>query len=216
MKPGALKSIGEVLEAMKDLNWRNLMDDRKLKVRHPLSNSQLVTDAFASKVQTLTVRSQMMQRNDSDATRYRTALETLQLAENEANELIEQVKAAIAEHAKKCEILKKDTEVAKASRSQDSRAADKGNAYDRDLSPISDADSEDHDLPKTPAGQEHGNKRRALQQRLRECYVTLHKVKFLQGDVYHVLGQSNSADEDAAYAAADDIRKSLLRSKCSH
>lgn len=46
MKPGALKSMGEVLEAMKDQNWRNLMDDRKLKVCLRVSNSQLTTDAF--------------------------------------------------------------------------------------------------------------------------------------------------------------------------
>ena len=32
MKPGALKSIGDVLDAMRDQNWRNLMDDRKSKV----------------------------------------------------------------------------------------------------------------------------------------------------------------------------------------
>lgn len=165
----------------------------------------------------MTVRSQMMRENDSDPTRYRTALNTLQLAENEANELIEQIKVAIAEHAEKGEVLKKDAEAARASRNQDPHQdTEKGKAYERDSSLTSDADDEDNDLPKTPAGQEHGNKRRALQQRLREGYVTLHKVKFLQGDVYNVLGQSNSADEDAAYAAADDIRKSLLRSKCPH
>ena len=33
---------------------------------------------------------------------------------------------------------------------------------------------------------------------LREGYVILRKVKFLQGDVYHILGQT-SADEDVAY-----------------
>lgn len=160
----------------------------------------------------------MMQRNDDDATRYRIALETLQLAEKEADELIAHIKAAIADHAEEGEVLKKDAEAARESRKQDSHEDadpnDKGKAAERDFSPTSDADSEDHDLPKTPAGQEHGNKRRALQQRLREGYVTLHKVKFLQGDVYHVLGQSHSADEDAAYAAADDMRKSLLQSKC--
>lgn len=90
----------------------------------------------------------------------------------------------------------------------------KGKAIERDESepPSSDEDAEDYDLPKTPAGQEHGIKRRALQQRLRESNVTLHRVKFLQGDVYHVLGGSHSAAEDAAYAAAEEIRRSLLRS----
>ena len=47
----------------------------------------------------------------------------------------------------------------------------------------------------------------------RESRVTLHRVKFLQGDVYHVLGGSNAAAEDAAYAAAEDIRRGLLKSE---
>ena len=37
---------------------------------------------------------------------------------------------------------------------------------------------------------------------LREGYVILHKVKVLQGDIYHVLVQT-SADEDVVYAAVD-------------
>ena len=39
---------------------------------------------------------------------------------------------------------------------------------------------------------------------LQEGYVILHKVKFLQGDVYHILGQT-SADEDVAYAVVDAL-----------
>ena len=37
---------------------------------------------------------------------------------------------------------------------------------------------------------------------LQEGYVILHKVKFLQGDVYHILEQT-SADEDVVYVAVD-------------
>ena len=37
---------------------------------------------------------------------------------------------------------------------------------------------------------------------LQEGYVILHKVKVLQGDIYHVLVQT-SADEDVVYAAVD-------------
>ena len=36
----------------------------------------------------------------------------------------------------------------------------------------------------------------------REGDVILRKVKFLQGDIYHILGQT-SADKDVAYAAVD-------------
>lgn len=42
-----------------------------------------------------------------------------------------------------------------------------------------DIDSQDDDLPHNPAGDEHRVKRRALQQRLRECYITHHRVVFL-------------------------------------
>jgi E3 ubiquitin-protein ligase SHPRH len=34
-KPGVLKTMGEVLEGMKDQNWRNVMDDRRNKARSP-------------------------------------------------------------------------------------------------------------------------------------------------------------------------------------
>lgn len=34
-KPGVLKTMGEVLEAMKDQNCRNVMDDRRNKARSP-------------------------------------------------------------------------------------------------------------------------------------------------------------------------------------
>lgn len=38
-KPGVLKTMGEVLEGMKDQNWRNVMDDRCSKARSDLNSS---------------------------------------------------------------------------------------------------------------------------------------------------------------------------------
>lgn len=73
-------------------------------------------------------------------------------------------------------------------------------------------DGEDDDLPHDAAGEEHRNKKRALQQRLRECQIVMHKVHFLKGDVYHVLRENHSNDESAAYAAAEDLRRILLKS----
>ena len=32
-KPGVLKTMGQVLEGMKDQNWRNIVDDRRNKAR---------------------------------------------------------------------------------------------------------------------------------------------------------------------------------------
>lgn len=142
------------------------------------------------------------------------------LAEKEAGKLIAKVERAIMEHNEKGEILKKAADALKepTNLEQDAVAIDvidkgKGRALERDLSPDSEADSEDHDLPRTPAGQEHGVKTRALRQRLRESRVVLHRVKFLQGDVYHVLGKTHSDAEDKAYAAAEEIRRDLLKSK---
>ena len=82
---------------------------------------------------------------------------------------------------------------------------------DLDLDSDDDEDVEDRGLPKTPAGDDHRVKRIALLARLRECLIVLHRVKFLQGDVYHVLGSSYSEKEDAAYADAENLRKDLLK-----
>ena len=94
------------------------------------------------------------------------------------------------------------------------RFSDDGNDEDEDedegIEHDSEVDPEEKDLPKTPAGEEHRIKRRAIKQRLREGQLVLHRVKFLQGDVFHVLGKS--ADEDTAYQAAETLRHGLLKS----
>ncbi|KAG1773736.1 SNF2 family N-terminal domain-containing protein [Suillus placidus] len=203
-KPGALKSIGDVLEAMRDQNWRNFMDDRK------------------AKVQTLVRFAQLQQHNEQNLDRYQRALGYLITAEQEANEIIDDIKTTIAEHQVKGEAMKNEARALRESRQQDLpdlSKTDKGKGK-RAMSPLTDVDEdiddvedvEDRGLPKTPAGEEHSIKRRALQQRLRECLIVLHRVKFLQGDVYHVLGASQSDKEDASYAAAETLRKNLLKS----
>ncbi|KIK38243.1 hypothetical protein CY34DRAFT_402958 [Suillus luteus UH-Slu-Lm8-n1] len=203
-KPGALKSIGDVLEAMRDQNWRNFMDDRK------------------AKVQTLVRFAQLQQHNEQNLDRYKRALDSLLMAEQEANEIIDDIKTTTAEHQVKGEALKNEARALREFRQQDLSdlsKTDKGKGK-RAMSPLADADEdiddiedvEDRGLPKTPAGEEHSIKRRALQQRLRECLIVLHRVKFLQGDVYHVLGASQSDKEDASYAAAETLRKNLLKS----
>ena len=66
-------------------------------------------------------------------------------------------------------------------------------------------------MPKTPAGKQHKAQRGALKSRLREARLTLHRIKFLLGDVYHVLGGVHSTSEDAAYEVAEQIRRDLLK-----
>jgi E3 ubiquitin-protein ligase SHPRH len=87
---------------------------------------------------------------------------------------------------------------------------DKGKGKAREVSevPSERVDVEDADLPHSLVGEDHRKKRGALQLRLRECRLTLHRAKFLQGDIYHILG--SSAEEDAAYSAAEKIRQNLL------
>ncbi|OCH83870.1 hypothetical protein OBBRIDRAFT_786844 [Obba rivulosa] len=202
-KPGVLKTIGDVLEGMRDQNRRNLLED------------------WRNKVQAMTIVAQLQQHDESDPLRYRHALDTLLAAEKEASQLIAYVKAAMAEHAEKGKALKEEAAkhnnaLEHGGESHVSQNGDtKGKGKDREEredTPMSDlTDLDDEDLPKDPAGEEHAVKRRALQHRLRECRITLHKVLFLKGDVYHVLGESYAEDENAAYAAAEDLRRVLLK-----
>lgn len=178
-------------------------------------------------VQTLVRFAQLQQHNEQNLDRYKRALDSLIMAEQEANEIIDDIKTTIAEHQVKGEALKNEARALREFRQQDLpdlSKTDKGKGK-RAMSPLADVDEdiddiddiedvEDRGLPKTPAGEEHSIKRRALQQRLRECLIVLHRVKFLQGDVYHVLGASQSDKEDASYAAAETLRKNLL--KCGH
>ncbi|THH28194.1 hypothetical protein EUX98_g5996 [Antrodiella citrinella] len=191
-KPGVLKSIGEVLEDMREKNWRNMMED------------------WRNKVQVLTTMAQLKQQDQDDMTKYRTALTILLLADKEANNAIATVQAAIKEHNAAGQLLK--TQAAEArDASEGAHDKGKGRAYERDDSPLTET-SEDNDLPKNAIGEEHANKKRALQSRLRECQISLHKVHFLKGDVYHALGESYAKAENEAYAAAEDLRRLLLSS----
>lgn len=170
---------------------------------------------------------QLKQHDNADHTRYQRASETLLDAEKEANALVKEMEAVIAEHRAKGEVLK-----AAAAELRDGRGLDgparsnreeespkgKGKQREVSLSLSSDDgsdDGEDANLPRTSAGKEHKDKRSALQQRLRESRVVLHRVKFLQGDVYHVLGAAYADQENAAYEAAESIRRALLKSKCN-
>jgi E3 ubiquitin-protein ligase SHPRH len=161
---------------MKDQNWRSLLDDRHQKVQ--------ILVRFAG----------LQQRDEADRTRYQHALETLLVAEQEIKQIIEDVKAAIAEHATIGEALKQEALASRNARQKsvapasDDNSADKGKGKAQDDDEASDVD--DNDLPRTLAGEEHASKRRALQLRLREYKVTLHKVKFLQ-----VSGHTTSTQE---------------------
>ena len=161
--------------------------------------------------------------------RYQSALETLDLAEKDTQKHLEEIQMTLAEHDAKGKEIKAEAARLRQVRAQalspDVTVTQKGKGKERERFSNDESEDEDEDegtehdgevdpeekdLPKTPAGEEHRIKRRAIKQRLREGQLVLHRVKFLQGDVYHVLGKS--AEEDAAYQAAETLRHELLKS----
>ncbi|KAH9476541.1 putative ATP-dependent helicase [Psilocybe cubensis] len=199
-KPGALKTIDAVLQSMRDQNWKNLMEDWKAKIQLMIRYAQL------------------QQKDDTVPNHQQNALRTLVLVEEDTNKHLEEIKDALTKHDAKGKILIEEAAQLRQQREVSAEAGEpnekgKGKARDsadgREDDGGEDEDPEEKGLPKTPAGEEHRVKRRTLKSRLREGYVLLHRVKFLQGDVYHVLGRSN--DEDAAYQAAEQLRRQLLK-----
>jgi len=144
---------------------------------------------------------QLQYRDEGDGNRVRHALQTLLQAEKEALGLAEEIKTALDKH--------KVAQVA-----PEASSADKGKGKQRALSedPQDDMTSNsDEGVGSSAVSEERRRKRGALQSRFRECRLTLHRVKFFQGDMYHCLGEKDAAAEDAAYEAAGEIRRELLR-----
>lgn len=159
---------------------------------------------------------QLQQHVANDFIRYQLALQTLKDAEKQANELINEIKTAMDEHLAAGEVLKKEARRLSAkARVTSTSTVDKGKGKERAVSEVpstsEDEDSEVEGLPRNPAGEDHATRSGALQHRLREIRLLLHKVKFLQGDVYHILGEAYSSAEAEAYDAAEAIRRDLLK-----
>lgn len=146
----------------------------------------------------------MENRDEHDEGRFRRALSTLLEAEREASAMTQEVQSALDLHMSK-------GSKAEGSATDEAHARFDKKGKQRQVSePLTDLESsDDEDHLGSPAGEEHGKKRGALQNRLRECRIALHRTKFLQGDMYHALGQTES--EDAAYDAAEKIRRDLLK-----
>lgn len=166
---------------------------------------------------------QIMQHDSSIDQRPQKCLEILLRAEKEGDEIIADVLSAIAKHDAKGVELKAEAASLRVARGEkqhfrrnvrDDHECIQGirpHMADDDYSIDDDGESDDSGLPKTPAGEEHLHNSRSLQQRLRDCYLTLHRVKFLQGDMYHWMGESKVAEEATSYKAADEIRSKILK-----
>ena len=168
----------------------------------------------------MAIATQIMQHNPRLDHPEEMCLEILLQAEKEADSIISEVLSNIAGHDVEWEKLTREAAALRATRRR-IQAARQHRGHDDEgeerqkyhRSSIDDDDdvSDSEGLPKTVAGEEHAHKSRALQQRLRECYLTLHRVKFLQGDVYNWIGESKAVEEAAAYEAAGGIRSKLLK-----
>ena len=155
----------------------------------------------------MTQLAQFKQRDESDPNRYQLALDTLLLAEAEATDIINVINTAIAQHDELGKVLKQQA-------ATNRNGGDTFDApRDKDRKTSNSEDGEDDGIPQTAAGEEYRNKKLALRQRFRECQISMHKVQFIKGDIYHVLGRRYTDEENAAYAAAEDLRRVLLRSK---
>ncbi|KAK2460408.1 hypothetical protein APHAL10511_007573 [Amanita phalloides] len=201
-KPGTVKTMADVLNALRDANWRNVMEDWK------------------SKILLLVRLAQLQQHVADDFNRYHRALGTLQEAEKQVNDLIGEINVAMDEHRAKGELLKKEAAArreysARQANDASTSAMGKGKGKEREVSLVpsdkEEEDLEDKGLPRNPMGDEHATRRRALQHRLREIKLVLHKVKFLQGDMSHMLGEVYYPAETLAYDAAEAIRRDLLK-----
>jgi E3 ubiquitin-protein ligase SHPRH len=160
-------------------------------------------------------RAQLFQQIETDAERYTRALGLLELAEEEIQTLMSDIRVELAAHDALGEKLRQETA---------STTVAEGWAMDTDQTgtstvqqePIGDVNDNilgpRDDLPKTPAGDAHRVRRQALSNRLRDCQLCLHRVKFFKGNVAHGINPG-CALETQSYDAADSIRKNVLKSE---
>lgn len=162
-------------------------------------------------------RAQLIQHQDVDERRYQFALQTLHDAEKATLEWMRELETALNDHeanGKEPEIkagaIGQTDHLDPASPENDpaKNSSDKGKGKDLERNREGSVmDSNDTD----PAREEHEVKKRTIQSRLRECRLTYHRIKFLLGDVYHVLGESHANEEKTAYEVAEEIRRILLK-----
>ena len=163
----------------------------------------------------MTTSAQLQQHQEANEFRYRSALDVLLAAEKAACQLTDEITAALVEHTEKGGRLKAEAARLREERGQTSAAEPNtaGKGKERAASEFSSPydDDDEQDLPRNLAGEEHSSKMLALQLRLREARISLHKVYFLKGDVYHVLGDVYTDAENESYAKAEELRRLLLK-----
>jgi E3 ubiquitin-protein ligase SHPRH len=170
-----------------------------------------MTEYELLQIQIVVKNARLLQHDEKDKNRHQHARDKLQEAETDVRKLIKELEDVLADHDLKGKALKAELghRQAKSDTKGKGRMLTDANDSEYDDDDDDEGDEEELGVPKTPAGDEYRVKRRAIKQRLREGFLLLHKVKFLQGDVYHVLGKS--PEEDAAYQVAEELRHRLLK-----
>ncbi|GLB44340.1 putative SNF2 family N-terminal domain [Lyophyllum shimeji] len=206
-KPGRVKTIGDVLQNMREANWRTMMDDHRAKVHALIRIAQLQA------------------QDENDPQRFQHALATLQEAEREARALVDEAKGALDRYmaarrrerkGKKAlqgppdEVPAGDVVLEKGKGKQ--RAVSEETVeYESDVEEDESEDEVEAVKGKRKMGEERGQRKGALRNRLRECRIALHRAKFLQGDMYHSLGAEFAEQENMAYREAEEMRRGLLK-----
>ena len=153
----------------------------------------------------------LQSKNEQDHHRHRIGLESIITVEKEADKYLAELHAALEAHDAQGRALRDEAEQLPAG---EDLPEPKGKGKERARLPDEEEDEEDPDdldMPKTPAGEEHQHKRRALKQRIREASLVIHQIQILKGDAYHVLAKQK--EEDEAYALAEKIRRGLLNGR---
>ncbi|KAF7309597.1 SNF2 family helicase [Mycena indigotica] len=155
-----------------------------------------VIDDCKSKIQSLIRTAQLQQQGVGDNC-YQVSLETLILAENESTQLLQEIDSSIAVH----EAILLDSDYSNKG---------KGKARESSVSATRSTDTKEDEIGLQTNFQDHRSRKTALKNRRREAQLIMHRVKFLQGDVYHMLGEGHGVSENAAYEAAESLRQVLL------
>ena len=170
----------------------------------------------------MTLQAQLVQQDSNNRNRYREAIDVLLAAEKEGDKLIADVLETAKAHAKEGERLRAEVRAARRQGStgaqrtgtaNDGKGKGKETRKETSASPDIDFAADEDDLPRNAIGEAYKGKLIAINSRLREARISLHKVKFLQGDVYHVLGATYEAEENTAYASAEELRRVLMKSE---
>ncbi|KIY69814.1 hypothetical protein CYLTODRAFT_420375 [Cylindrobasidium torrendii FP15055 ss-10] len=180
-KTKKLKTIEEVLQDVQEQNWREVME------------------TWNAQINSKTRLAQLKQQNMDNNRRHQEALDSLLATEKDCTELIAAVEEAIEAHKKVCDEYKANKQ---------SRRDAQGEDVDDDSD---DDEDRDEDGKKSGLPKSYTTKQGALSNRLRDCRIALHRVKFLQGDIYNVLGEQYHKQEEDSYAACERLRRELLK-----